>query len=589
MSVEVYNACQEKITWTKEQEACLNYTGNKTLMVKGIAGAGKSLVIQGLAKQRLDKYSAEKTNKVAIFTFSNTLNSATKEFLNINGEQEEYITVTTISSYITKVYNEIGGPKLKIYLDSKRKKEAVQEALEEHKKKYGVHRFHNLELQFWIDEFDWMKDLNVSIQDMNYYLTLPRKGRGGKVRMTAADRMTAFQIFTYYDNVMKERGLGDWVDHSLYLIRHSDQIPEQLKFDHVLIDEAQDLSLAQMMAAMMLFRKEMIVAMDMNQRIFDKQWTPKLLGIETTTKKLTKSMRTTKQIDDLAESIRQKNDGILDADDRSVRAIPEREGPLPQLVHLEDVASEKKFVTEQVKFFLKQNHKNSIGIIASRNVQVSTYASWMTDAGIPHEIIEKNSTFSVAKPGVKIVNAYNAKGLEFSIVIIPQFIEGNFPYYHKTDDEEEMQLFLAKCRNLVYVGMTRARTFLMITYNGVNGSRFIGEMDAKCYEVSGLPLVCESVTGSGKKLKEREVELPPIAPIGQVEDGKSLKDFFEEKGLEVIDKRTMGGCFWVVGEKDVLLPHIKEAEKIYGAYGNYAAKGGKATKNRAGWFTMCKK
>lgn len=595
MGVELYNAYQEKITWTKEQESCLNYTGSKTLMVKGIAGAGKSLVIQALAKQLLSEYTSDKKNKVAIFTFSNTLNSATKEFLKINGEHEDYITVTTLTSYITHVYNAIGAPKLKIYTDplyTKMKKEAVQEALDEHKKKQGAHRFHNLDLQFWVDEFDWMKDMNVSAKDKDYYLGLQRKGRGGKVRMNADDRNTAFELFCYYDSVRKAKGLGDWIDQSLYIIRNEKRIPDALKFDHILIDEAQDLSLAQMMAAMMLFRKDMIVAMDMNQRIFDKQWTPKLLGIETTTKKLTKSMRTTKQIDNLAESIRQKNEGILEADDKAVRAIPEREGPIPQLVHLEDVASEKKFVIEQVKAYLKQNNKISIGIIASRNLQIKTYATWMTDAGIPHEIIEKNSTFSMAKPGVKIVNVYNAKGLEFSRVIIPQFIEGNFPYYHKTDDEEEMQLFLAKCRNLVYVGMTRAQFSLTITYNGEKGSRFIGEMDANCYEAVGLPIVFDSGTGTGagRSTEGKEVKLPPTAPLeNNPNNGKTLKEFFKEKGLEVIDKRAAGGCLWIVGEKDKLMPHIKEAGKLFGAYGNYSAKGGRATKNRAGWFTMCKK
>ena len=129
MSVELYNAYQEKITWTKEQESCLNYTGSKTLMVKGIAGAGKSLVIQALAKQLLAGYTADKKNKVAIFTFSNTLNSATKEFLKVNGEQEEYINVTTLMSHLTRVYKAIGGPNLKLcYGDTylKIKQEAFQ-------------------------------------------------------------------------------------------------------------------------------------------------------------------------------------------------------------------------------------------------------------------------------------------------------------------------------------------------------------------------------------------------------------------------------------------------------------------------------
>ena len=93
-----------------------------------------------------------------------------------------------------------------------------------------------------------------------------------------------------------------------------------MKFEHVLIDEAQDLSMAQMTAIMRLYTKDMMVAMDMNQKIHSRHWTPKLLGIESTTKKLTKSMRTTKQIEALAESLRCRNDVNLSDDDKSLRA-----------------------------------------------------------------------------------------------------------------------------------------------------------------------------------------------------------------------------------------------------------------------------
>lgn len=587
MGEELYNAYYEKITLTKEQEACLNYTGNRTLMVKGLAGSGKSLVIQVLARKYLADYSEDKVNRVAIFTFSNTLNSATKELLKINGEQEKYIKVTTLSSYISAVYNEMKAPRLKIFSDplyTKVRKEAVQEALNNHKKLFGFHRFHNMDLQFWLEEFEWMKDMNISVEDMHDYLKLQRKGRGGKVRMSAADRVIAFQIFSLYDEEMKKRHLGEWVDHSLYLVRHGDEIPDKYKFDYILLDEAQDFSFVQMMSAMMFFRKGMVVALDMNQRIFDKQWTPKLLGIETTTKKLTKSMRTTKQIDDLAESIRKNNDAFLSEEDKSLRAIPEMTGPIPQLVHLDEMAAEKKYVIENIKAWLKQKSNISIGLIAAQNKQITTFAAWMTDAGIPHEIIKRDSSFSVTTPGVKIVNVYNAKGLEFTRVVMPQFIEGNYPYKHKNMDEEEKQLFLNKCRNLIYVAMTRAKFSLLITYSGDKGSRFIGEMDKNCYEAVGDI----TYVNIGKRSGPDIVTPPVIAPEPFSAESKTLKEFLESKNLEVIDKRPAGGCLWVVGDKSMIASIIQEAGKLYGAYGSYSS-GGNATKRRPGWFTKCKK
>ena len=42
MSDTFHDAYGQEIELTSEQTACLKYTGNRTLMVKGYAGAGKS-------------------------------------------------------------------------------------------------------------------------------------------------------------------------------------------------------------------------------------------------------------------------------------------------------------------------------------------------------------------------------------------------------------------------------------------------------------------------------------------------------------------------------------------------------------------
>ena len=41
MSVEKIDIPESNIVLTKEQDACVKYVGDKTLMVKGFAGAGK--------------------------------------------------------------------------------------------------------------------------------------------------------------------------------------------------------------------------------------------------------------------------------------------------------------------------------------------------------------------------------------------------------------------------------------------------------------------------------------------------------------------------------------------------------------------
>lgn len=98
MADKIYDVYHQEIELTKEQQACLKYTGERTLMVKGYAGAGKSLVLMAIAQKYLAKYGKDAKNKVAFFTFQNTLVSTMREFLQVNGQPEEGVVVSTINS-----------------------------------------------------------------------------------------------------------------------------------------------------------------------------------------------------------------------------------------------------------------------------------------------------------------------------------------------------------------------------------------------------------------------------------------------------------------------------------------------------------
>ena len=67
--------------------------------------------------------------------------------------------------------------------------------------------------------------------------------------------------------------------------------------------------------------------------------------------------------------------------------------------------------------------------------------------------------------GVHLLTLHRAKGLEFDAVYLPRVEEGELPNRRADLDEE---------RRLLYVGMTRARTHLLVTWNG-KPSRFLKE------------------------------------------------------------------------------------------------------------------
>ena len=79
---------------------------------------------------------------------------------------------------------------------------------------------------------------------------------------------------------------------------------------------------------------------------------------------------------------------------------------------------------------------------------------------------------------------HSAKGLEFPVVVLAGLEEGLFPHSRSSDDVEELE----EERRLCYVGMTRARSRLVLTgaarrrifgeYQSSDPSRFIDEIPA---------------------------------------------------------------------------------------------------------------
>jgi DNA helicase II / ATP-dependent DNA helicase PcrA len=89
---------------------------------------------------------------------------------------------------------------------------------------------------------------------------------------------------------------------------------------------------------------------------------------------------------------------------------------------------------------------------------------------------------------VWMMTLHSAKGLEFPVVVLAGLEEGLFPHSRSSEDVEELE----EERRLCYVGMTRARSKLVLTgaarrrifgeYQGSEPSRFIDEIPAELIE-----------------------------------------------------------------------------------------------------------
>jgi DNA helicase-2/ATP-dependent DNA helicase PcrA len=89
---------------------------------------------------------------------------------------------------------------------------------------------------------------------------------------------------------------------------------------------------------------------------------------------------------------------------------------------------------------------------------------------------------------VMMMTMHSAKGLEFPVVVIAGLEEGLFPHSRSVEDEAELE----EERRLCYVGITRARTRLVLTsaarrrvfgdYQATEPSRFLDEIPADLLE-----------------------------------------------------------------------------------------------------------
>ena len=100
-----------------------------------------------------------------------------------------------------------------------------------------------------------------------------------------------------------------------------------------------------------------------------------------------------------------------------------------------------------------------------------------------------------------LMTIHNAKGLEFDAVIVTGLEEGLFPHYNSIDDPQAVE----EERRLFYVGMTRARRRLYLTFasmrrrmgmmEGGVPSRFLSEVPERTLEAPVEPVAAPTLYG----------------------------------------------------------------------------------------------
>ena len=485
------------ILLSKQQESCVNFKGGKTqLVVKGVAGSGKSVVLMAKAKKMVDGFKPGVRNEVAVLSYTNSLVRNAQDYLDPNEQMKDFVTISTLESYIQTVVKSLrrfADYPVGNHVNEESRRELMQDVLRK-RSKVSDHRFYKIDeskkarvVSFWLEECSWIMGMGITVNDMSLYISTPRKGRGHAMNITDVDKPEAFRIYRSYIQELRSRKLVDYMEMHLFVRKHIADVPESLRFNYTFIDEAQDFPLIDVQIAIGLTRKGIMLAMDANQRLYRNHWSLSDLGIKVTSRHLRQSFRCTVQIDQFAEALRVKNEEMLDQDDKCTHVTPEYEGDKPLVIEAKDAEDEMDTVYLIVHEFLR-NQKATTAIILRTKEEVEEWSEFFASKSIVHDKIVgrergdwyNQPTYRPRSPGLKICTINSAKGLEFHNVVLPSFMNARYPSPFDERGagmlEEEWVAFY---RNLAYVAMTRAKVNLVVTFYG-KPSRFLDEITESC-------------------------------------------------------------------------------------------------------------
>lgn len=294
------------------------------------------------------------------------------------------------------------------------------------------------------------------LTSLDAYTTVQRMGR--KSRLGPNQRARLWPVFQAVRDALAAQRYTTWADVFTRL-GEAFATRDDKPFDHVVLDEAQDLAPAELrfFAALAPSKPDsLFLSGDAGQRIFQHPFSWARLGIDVRGRSYTLKVcyRTSQQIrraaDKLLPTVLRDTDGLED-ERRGVISV--FDGPAPEVKTFADAASETAAVRESVETWLSEGvAPHEIGLFV-RTPQLVTRARSAV-AGLT-----KSSEMTTAPMSL-------AKGLEFRAVVVMACDEGVLPLDERVADaadEAELDDIYETERRLLYVACTRAREHLLLT------------------------------------------------------------------------------------------------------------------------------
>lgn len=474
---------------TDAQKEIINYDQLGTLIVKGTAGSGKSLV--GLHRinyffnrKNTSLFSEEKECKVLVVAFNKVmiyqLQHSFEEIRSTHVKMRD-VKFTNIDKIMGSASSKAASEKNYEIVFKDFDVKLIINLLNTQRNKYSN--------EFIFDEFKWIR--NNLINTREEYLNIVRLGRG-KRRLNKEDREYIWELLKKYRQKMVSQNKIDYLDACILALRKND-LSNFSEYNHIIVDEAQDLSKLKLMFITSLNNlnlekdeNSLMFLYDSSQNVYDESWlgygrsfSSIGLDIKGKTKKLEISYRTTRQIHQAANSLisyyKEKN--IDKESEINPVFAGNEEGINPITFRFNNKEDEIETFVSIIKNLTKKGYDyRDIMIVAFTNndlkeLDLSLFRERIPAYILDGEGIEKNR-IKLNDNKVKLLSVNNAKGLESKIVFIFNTVALSYINKNEEKDEEEIQIRNTK---KLYTAMTRAQELLFISED----EKYIDKIDEK--------------------------------------------------------------------------------------------------------------
>ena len=484
---------------------------NGPTRLRGVSGSGKTCVMVHRARMLAKKYK----EPVLLVTLTESMRKLLELLKSsLCGSEGAFIKTSTMNALAEEAIEAIGDRGLRAFTraSDEHKRRILEKVVNAIRKQNGftgtpLARIpESLFSKFVEEEISFIR---MRLLPANYdkYMEIKRTGRG--LPLAESSRAIVLNGLKVFENEIQSFRVKDHEGVVQYALQLLEESPVSAKntfvYRSVLVDEVQDLSQLEMRILATIpdstgksvanITDGLFLVGDGAQTIYKRGFALRHCGISVATRSfvLKKNYRNTKEILQAAYGLIDKYE-FSDVDEDNIQPptppdLSSRHGEKPYVVKCATPEDEADFVVQTVLEIVQDQRQKDdfegreietevpIGVIGFTKGDRNRVFDALKKAGVT--ACELREDISWDRGTVKISTLESAKGHEFHTVFIIGLRDGIMP--SSNEPESEWKREAAR----LYVGMTRARDRLFLTYNTFRSSpsTFLASIQSDCQEV----------------------------------------------------------------------------------------------------------